>query len=93
MNIIDFKMQDQSFSGTVVNGKKRYSMKGSFKTSHQDYPGEKDAPLYASTVFFDLIDAQGKKYEVPEHENQVIEEILNDKIDEILEANPKMYIK
>lgn len=93
MNIIDFKMKDQSFSGTVVNGKKRYSMTGSFKTSHEDYPGEKDAPLYASTVVFNLTDAQGTKYDVPEHENQVIEEILNDKIDEVLESNPSKYIK
>lgn len=89
MNIIDFKLQDYSFQGTVVNGKKRYQLSGSFKTSHQDYPEEKDAPLYASTVKFKLLDTNGSVHEITESENQELEEILNDKIDEVIESSDK----
>lgn len=92
MNITEFNFTGKyNFEGTVVKWKGIFKLAGTFKTSFQDYPEDKTTPLYASTVVFTLTDPQGKIYDLTEHENQELEEILNDKIDEFLEANSKKY--
>ena len=92
MNIIDFKLTgNYGFEGTVLKWKSKYQLKGTFKTSYQDYPEDKTVPLYASTVKFNLVDTKGQPYELSESDNQELEEILNDKIDEELESNPNKY--
>ncbi len=93
MNIIEFQMTGKyEFEGIVVNFKSKYTIKGNFKTSNQDYPNEK-VPLYASTVNFKLYDKNNKHFNMlTESEHQELEEILNDKIDEHIEANPKDYL-
>lgn len=91
MNIIDFELTGNSFTGTVLKGKHRFKLTGTFKTSYEQYPEELDAPLYASTVNFVLTDKQGQVHEITEPEHQELEEILDDKIDTVLEANPQNY--
>lgn len=84
MTIRDLKIQSQSFSGIVLKGKEKYKIEGSFRTSHQDYPEDKTAPLYASTIVFKILDSKGKELEITESENQEIEESLEEQIDGVL---------
>ena len=92
MNIMDFKVTEYSFTGIVLKGKLRYQLSGTFKTSFQDYPEDKETPLYASTVKFTLLDNQGKIFDgLTESENQELEEVLDEAIDSILESESEQY--
>jgi hypothetical protein len=96
MKLLEFVMTGKySFKAVLMKWKSKYSIEGTFRTTVQDYPNESEAPLYASTLNFTILDEKGKDYmsQLSDNENQEVEDLLNDEIDSHIESNEKSYRK
>lgn len=96
MKLLEFKMTGKyTFSAILMKWKDQYSIEGTFRTSLQDYPEDKDTPLYASTLTYKIKDKKGQDYMpmLTDNENQEIEDLLNDEVDDHIDSHMTAYKK